>query len=151
MRDYAEAARAFDHAQAAAAALHGDLDALNACVECCDRHAGKGKLALVHVDRDGNSTRYSFDQLQAQAARFASVLRAQGVAPGDRVAGLMPRTPELLVTILATWRLGQCTSRCSPRSAPRPSSIAWNNPTPASWSPTATTAPSLTTYKAARP
>jgi len=106
MRDYAEAARAFDHAQAAAAALHGDLDALNACIECCDRHAGEGKLALVHVDRDGNITRYSFDQLQAQAARFASVLRAQGVAAGDRVAGLMPRTPELLVTILATWRLG---------------------------------------------
>lgn len=106
MRDYAEAARAFDHAQAAIAALHGDLDALNACVECCDRHAGAGKLALVHVDRGGNTCDYSFDQLKAQAARFANVLRAQGVGAGDRVAGLMPRTPELLVTILATWRLG---------------------------------------------
>ncbi|WP_085673006.1 MULTISPECIES: acyl-CoA synthetase [unclassified Pseudomonas] len=106
MRDYAEAARAFDHAQAATAALHGDLDALNACVECCDRHAGAGKLALVHVDREGNPCDYSFDQLKAQAARFANVLRAQGVGAGDRVAGLMPRTPELLVTILATWRLG---------------------------------------------
>ena len=37
MRDYTEAARAFDHGQAAAAALHGHLEALNACVECCDR------------------------------------------------------------------------------------------------------------------
>lgn len=27
MRDYTEAARAFDHAQAASAALHGDLEA----------------------------------------------------------------------------------------------------------------------------
>jgi acetyl-CoA synthetase len=106
MRDYAEAARAFDHAQAAAAALHGELTALNACVECCDRHAGAGKLALVCEDRDGNSARYSFDQLKLQAARFANVLKAQGVEPGDRVAGLMPRTAELLVTILATWRLG---------------------------------------------
>ncbi len=34
------------------------------------------------------------------------MLKAQGVGAGDRVAGLMPRTPELLVTILATWRLG---------------------------------------------
>ncbi|BDM21883.1 MULTISPECIES: acyl-CoA synthetase [Pseudomonas] len=106
MRDYTEAARAFDHAQATMAALHGNLDALNACVECCDRHAGVGKLALVHVDREGNTRDYSFDQLKAQAARFANVLRAQGVGAGDRVAGLMPRTPELLVTILATWRLG---------------------------------------------
>ncbi|MFJ4354181.1 acyl-CoA synthetase [Pseudomonas sp. NPDC089428] len=106
MRDYTEAARAFDHAQATMAALHGNLDALNACVECCDRHAGVGKLALVHVDREGNTRDYSFDQLKAQAARFANVLSAQGVGVGDRVAGLMPRTPELLVTILATWRLG---------------------------------------------
>ena len=106
MRDYAEAARAFDHANAAATALHGNLEALNACVECCDRHAGSGKLALIYEDRDGNSARYSFDQLKAQAARFANVLKAQGVGAGDRVAGLMPRTPELLVTILATWRLG---------------------------------------------
>ena len=106
MRDYAQAARTFDHDQAVAAALQGSLEALNACVECCDRHAGTGKLALVWEDRDGNSARYSFDQLKDQAARFATVLREHGVGAGDRVAGLMPRTPELLVTILATWRLG---------------------------------------------
>jgi len=106
MRDYAEAARAFDYKATAAVALHGQLDALNACVECCDRHAGSGRLALVFEDRDGKGGRYSFDQLQGLAARFANVLKAQGVGAGDRVAGLMPRTPELLVTILATWRLG---------------------------------------------
>ncbi|MCE1117087.1 MULTISPECIES: AMP-binding protein [Pseudomonas] len=106
MRDYAEAARSFNYAQAAAEALHGNLEALNACVECCDRHVGEDKPALIWEDRDGNGGRYSFEQLQALAARFANVLGAQGVVAGDRVAGLMPRTPELLVTILATWRLG---------------------------------------------
>ncbi|MFK3775364.1 AMP-binding protein [Pseudomonas sp. NPDC089406] len=106
MRNYAEAARAFDYRAAADNALHGQLDALNACVECCDRHVGSGRLALVFEDRDGKGGRYSFDQLQGLAARFANVLKAQGVGAGDRVAGLMPRTPELLVTILATWRLG---------------------------------------------
>ncbi|MDR2307776.1 MAG: AMP-binding protein [Paucimonas sp.] len=106
MRDYAEAARSFDHARAAAAALHGDFEALNACVECCDRHTGSDQPALIWEDREGNSERYSFEQLQALAARFANVLKAQGVVAGDRVAGLLPRTPELLVTILATWRLG---------------------------------------------
>ncbi|MDR6714987.1 acetyl-CoA synthetase [Pseudomonas hunanensis] len=106
MRDYAEAARSFNHAQAAAAALQGDLQALNACVECCDRHVGGQRIALICEDRDGNDARYSFEQLQDMAARFANVLKAQGVGPGDRVAGLLPRTVELLVTILATWRLG---------------------------------------------
>ncbi|MDF0731530.1 AMP-binding protein [Pseudomonas entomophila] len=107
MRDYAEAASSFNFAHTADAALQGSLEALNACVECCDRHAdGSGRLALVWEDRDGNGRRYSFDQLQGMAARFANVLKAQGVVAGDRVAGLMPRTPELLVTILAAWRLG---------------------------------------------
>lgn len=106
MRDYAEAARAFDYAQVAANALQGNLQALNACVECCDRHMGANKPALICEDQHGKGARYSFEQLQSQAARFANVLKAQGVQPGDRVAGLMPRTVELLVTILATWRLG---------------------------------------------
>ncbi|MFF7109531.1 AMP-binding protein [Pseudomonas sichuanensis] len=106
MRDYAEAARSFDHVQAVQASLHGTLDALNACVECCDRHVGGDRAALIWEDRDGNSGRYTFEQLQGLAARLANVLKAQGVGAGDRVAGLMPRTPELLVTILATWRVG---------------------------------------------
>ena len=106
MRDYAEAARAFDPAQAAAAALHGNLESLNACVECCDRHTGSDRPALIWEGQDGQGDRYTFEQLQALSARFANVLKNQGVQAGDRVAGLMPRTPELLITILATWRLG---------------------------------------------
>ncbi|MFT0519983.1 AMP-binding protein [Pseudomonas faucium] len=106
MRDYAEAARSFAYADAVGTALQGNLKGLNACVECCDRHVGEGRAALVWEDRDGNGKRYSFEQLQALASRFANVLKDQGVGAGDRVAGLLPRTPELLVTILATWRLG---------------------------------------------
>ncbi|WDY59726.1 AMP-binding protein [Pseudomonas sp. PSKL.D1] len=106
MREYAEAVRSFAYDQVAAHALQGNLDALNACVECCDRHVGGNKTALVWLGREGDSQRYTFEQLQQQASRFATVLKDQGVVAGDRVAGLMPRTPELLVTILATWRLG---------------------------------------------
>lgn len=106
MREYSVAASSFNYQQAADEALAGNLEALNACVECCDRHAQDGRIALNCEDRDGNSTHYSFADLQARAARFANVLKAQGVGPGDRVAGLLPRTAELLVTILGTWRLG---------------------------------------------
>ena len=48
MRDHAGAARSFNYTEAAAAALQGSLLALNACVECCDRHAGSGKLVSVN-------------------------------------------------------------------------------------------------------
>lgn len=106
MRDYAEAVRSFQHADAVKTALHGNLTALNACVECCDRHVGGNRTALVWENAEGCGKRYSFEQMQHLAGRFANVLRAHGIGPGDRVAGLMPRTPELLVTILATWRLG---------------------------------------------
>lgn len=106
MRDYRAAAQGFDYLHTAAAALQGNLEALNACVECCDRHVGGNRIALNWEGRDGSSARYSFEQLQQSAARLANVLRAQGVGVGDRVAGLMPRTAELLITVLATWRLG---------------------------------------------
>ena len=106
MRDYAEAVRSFQYADAVQAALHGNLSALNACVECCDRHVGGDRTALIWESGDGCGKRYSFEQLQHMAGRFANVLRDHGIGPGDRVAGLMPRTLELLVTILATWRLG---------------------------------------------
>ncbi|MDU9394410.1 AMP-binding protein [Pseudomonas sp. zfem002] len=106
MRDYSAAARTFNYPQAAGAALAGSLEALNACIECCDRHADGEAVALYWEGRDGQSASYRFSELRERAARFANVLAAQGVGPGDRVAGLLPRTVELLVTVFATWRLG---------------------------------------------
>ncbi len=106
MRDYVTAATGFDYASTANADLAGSLDALNACVECCDRHALPGRIALFWEGRDGSSANYSFSQLKELSGRFANFLHSQGVRPGDCVSGLLPRTPELLITILATWRLG---------------------------------------------
>ncbi|WP_426427761.1 AMP-binding protein [Pseudomonas palmensis] len=106
MRDYHDAQLAFDYLHTADAVLAGNLGALNACVECCDRHAAEGGVALYWERHDGACAQYTFADLQQRAARLANVLKAQGVGPGDRVAGLLPRTVELLVTVLATWRLG---------------------------------------------
>lgn len=106
MRDYHDAQRAFDYLHTADAVLAGNLGALNACVECCDRHAAEGGVALYWERHDGACAQYTFADLQQRAARLANVLKAQGVGPGDRVAGLLPRTVELLVTVLASWRLG---------------------------------------------
>ncbi|OPA91017.1 AMP-binding protein [Pseudomonas fluorescens] len=106
MRDYDSAVTSFDYLQLAAQDLHGELNALNACIECCDRHAHGNAVALYCETRDGRATRYTFSELLVHAARFGNFLREQGVKPGDRVAGLMPRTVELLIAILGTWRIG---------------------------------------------
>ncbi|WP_454915424.1 acyl-CoA synthetase [Xanthobacter sediminis] len=103
---YAEVARDFQLAHAAAL-LDGDLEkGLNACVECCDRHVAAGGTALDWESADGRRASYTFAQMKALSARFANFITAQGIKPGDVVAGLLPRTPELLITILGTWRAG---------------------------------------------
>ncbi len=106
MRDYHTAERQFDLRQAAQRDLHGTLDALNACVECCDRHLGHDRVALYQEIEDGQGEQFTFEQLSDAAGRFATVLAERGVGAGDRVAGLLPRRVELLITVLATWRLG---------------------------------------------
>ncbi|MEN8517400.1 acyl-CoA synthetase [Burkholderia sp. RS02] len=103
---YADAVARFS-IETAAAHLHGDLErGLNACVECCDRHASADAIALDWIDAGGQHRRFTFAQMQALSARVANLLVAQGVKPGDVVAGLLPRTPELVATILGTWRAG---------------------------------------------
>jgi acetyl-CoA synthetase len=103
---YAAAYAQFD-AERAAREILGDENAeLNAAVLCCDRHCSMGRSALNAVARDGSSRRHTFGALKEQSERFAQVLRDEGVGPGDVVAGLLPRIAELLVTVLAVWRLG---------------------------------------------
>ncbi|RQP99691.1 AMP-binding protein [Burkholderia stagnalis] len=103
---YADALAGFS-VEAAAARLHGDLArGLNACVECCDRHVAGGGTALDWIDAGGHHHSFSFAQMQALSARVANLLVAQGIRPGDVVAGLLPRTPELVATVLGAWRAG---------------------------------------------
>src|SRR5271166_531967 len=79
---------------------------VNACVECCDRHVASGGVALEWESHDGRRCSMSFTELQVQSARFAGFLTERGIGAGDVIAGMLPRTPELLVTILGTWRAG---------------------------------------------
>jgi len=106
MRDYFTAAREFDYENAVANTLAGRLDALNACVECCDRHVGADRTALIWEGRNGERATWTFEQLQDASARFANLLASRGIGAGDCVSGILPRTPELLITILGTWRAG---------------------------------------------
>ena len=56
----------------------------------------------------------SWDDLRAEVARFAAVLKGWGVKPGDRVAAFMPNCPETIIAMLAVTSIGAVFSSCSP-------------------------------------
>jgi acetyl-CoA synthetase len=107
MREYQDAYDNFSITEVERRVLHGSLTGgLNACIECCDRWATDGRVALEWFGARGERERVTFASLQDGSARFANLLSQRGIGPGDVVAGLMPRIPELLTLILGTWRVG---------------------------------------------
>jgi acetyl-CoA synthetase len=71
-----------------------------------DRHAGSGRVALRWFGKRGEAQAYTFDDLARLTAGFAHVLREVGVGAGDRVAGFLPRIPEMLIAMIGTWKVG---------------------------------------------
>ena len=107
MRDHGSAVREFSLAALETEILTGSLaTGVNACVECCDRWAAPGRVALDWYGRDFAHLGVTFAKFEASSARFANLLRARGIGRGDVVAALLPRVPELLTVILGAWRAG---------------------------------------------
>ncbi|ALK08172.1 acyl-CoA synthetase [Blastochloris viridis] len=106
IEDYAEAAAAFRREHLERLFDGNFATGINVCVECCDRHVASGGVALAWESHDGRSASYTFAEMKELSARVANLLVERGVKPGDAVAGMLPRTPELLATILGTWRAG---------------------------------------------
>src|SRR5437588_11724436 len=77
----------------------------NIAADVCDRHP-RDKLAMIHEDFRGNVRRISWGELQDNSNRFANVLVSHGVEPGDRVAMLLPPTPEAAAGFIGTWKAG---------------------------------------------
>src|SRR6202795_3161950 len=79
----------------------------NIATACCDRHAdGSNRLALIYVDEKGGTQRTSFDEMRALSSAFANVLKADGLACGDRVAVFLSQSLELPIVHLAAFRSG---------------------------------------------
>jgi acetyl-CoA synthetase len=84
--------------------LYSDRNA-NAADLLCDRHPARA-LAYRVIGTDLEATDLTYGDLRSASERFASALVELGVSPGDRVATLMGKSTEYLVTLMAIWRLG---------------------------------------------
>ncbi|WP_374575578.1 AMP-binding protein [Phenylobacterium sp.] len=108
------AAAAIDWDRAPTKAWNGEAwfadGKLNTCFNAVDRHvaAGAGERAALIWESPvtGSSRRFTFAELQAETARLAGVLAAEGVGVGDRVVIYMPMVPEAVIGMLACARLG---------------------------------------------
>jgi len=72
------------------------------------------RTALVFVSECGSRRELTLGELRREVARVAQALRSLGVGKGDRVAGVLPNTPECVICALATASLGAIWSSCSP-------------------------------------
>ncbi|WP_221794784.1 propionyl-CoA synthetase [Oceanobacter mangrovi] len=83
---------------------------LNTAYLALDYHVLQGRgdqLALIYDSPVTESRRsYTYAELTAAVAKFAGVLKAQGVEKGDRVVVYMPMVPEAAIAMLACARLG---------------------------------------------
>ncbi|MDB5476101.1 MAG: acs [Phenylobacterium sp.] len=82
---------------------------LNVSVNCVDRHLAtrRDQVAIIWESDDGESyDALTYGQLHAEVCRMANVLKARGVAKGDRVTIYLPMIPAAAVAMLACSRIG---------------------------------------------
>ena len=80
----------------------------NIGVDVCDKWAAHDpdRLAILNVRADGKTEDITFGWLRETSNRLANTLAAHGVARGDRVAMLLPQTPEAAAGHIAIYKLG---------------------------------------------
>ncbi len=83
---------------------------LNAAYNCLDKHLKtprKDKTAIIwEGEPEGDSKKYTYEDLHKEVSRFANVLKKQGIEKGDRVCIYLPMIPELAIAMLACARIG---------------------------------------------
>ncbi|WP_432473799.1 propionyl-CoA synthetase [Amphritea sp. HPY] len=83
---------------------------LNTAYLALDHHVNNGRGGQDALIYDSPVTdtkqRYTYLELRDEVAKFAGVLKAQGVEKGDRVVIYMPMIAEAVIAMLAVARLG---------------------------------------------
>ena len=81
------------------------VESSTAAWSLCDRWPAE-RIAFTFVDARMRRVDLTYGELAARSRSLAAGLRARGVGPGDRVATLLGRSPDLVCLMLAIWRLG---------------------------------------------
>src|SRR3982751_5115448 len=77
----------------------------NIAQDVCDKHP-RDKPAMIWERYDGATRELSWGELQDLSNQAANWLSEHGVTRGDRVAVVLPPTPETAAVFFATWKLG---------------------------------------------
>src|SRR5438477_7209423 len=77
----------------------------NIASDVCDKHP-RDKLAMVWESFDGSYRELVWGELQDLANQAAHVLRDHGIERGDRIAVVLPPTPEAAAIFFGVWKLG---------------------------------------------
>src|SRR3954469_12670307 len=77
----------------------------NLAADICDKHP-RDKPAMVWESFDGSYRELVWGELQDLANKAAHTLAARGIERGDRVAVVLPPTPETAAIFFGVWKLG---------------------------------------------
>src|SRR3954462_6108972 len=77
----------------------------NIAQDVCDKHP-RDKPAMVWERYDGDQRELTWGELQDLSGQAAHWLPQHAAARGDRVAVVLPATPETAAIFFATWKLG---------------------------------------------
>lgn len=80
----------------------------NVATEACDRWAKEepDRIAIYWEDETGRSEEWSYQKLKDKTNQMANALQSMGIKKGDRIAGLLEKETELIVAIIATFKIG---------------------------------------------
>ncbi len=82
---------------------------LNVSYNCLDRNLQNGnadKVAIIFEADDGQSTKFTYQDLYRKVCKFANGLKSLGIKKGDRVVIYMPMSVEGVAAMQACARIG---------------------------------------------
>ena len=72
-------------------------------------HKNPKQTAVIFANADGRSlaaAKYSYKEITTAVYQFAAGLQQLGIRKGNRVAIMLPNSPQFIIAINAIWRLG---------------------------------------------
>ena len=82
---------------------------MNIVHNCLDKRIGtpdEGRTALIWEGEEGQVRTLTYGELYRQVNQAANALRSLGLGKGDAVGIYMPMTPEIVIALLATAKIG---------------------------------------------